>query len=245
MSIKHIYEHLLEHFICLKSFIITAKFSCCALWAKSWSSFSLNSHWLQQEGDLIVCGFPYKFNTALNKMGLLVSTILRQQKPVPSCSKQNSELSLWGQLKKKKKKKPHAHKSVTFTLYYKNSLTPRRKVQVIQVLHPQKPMASHALVGCSTINHSLSDHSLMLPLPKPLSSVPKPSMARIQPGWHWSPPLTHSVVALGDTTRQPGPRHTEPEGIAGEQPKESNHSGDILYNFFSLAEFYHHYWMCL
>lgn len=51
MSIKHIYEHLLEHFICLKSFIITAKFSCYALWAKSWSTIRLNSHWLQQQAD--------------------------------------------------------------------------------------------------------------------------------------------------------------------------------------------------
>lgn len=41
-------------------------------------------------------------------------------------------------------------------------------MQVIQVSHPQKPTASHALVGCSTISYSLSDHPLMLPLPKPL-----------------------------------------------------------------------------
>jgi len=89
MSIKHIYEHLLEHFICLKSFITSVNFSCYALWAKSWSSFSLNSHWLQQEVDVIVCGFPYKYS--FNKTRSLVSTILDRKRQFLRAKKKQTQ----------------------------------------------------------------------------------------------------------------------------------------------------------
>lgn len=147
MSIKHIYEHLLEHFICLKSFIITVKFSCYALWAKSWSSFSLNSHWLQQQADLIVCGFPYQFNTALKKMGLLVSTILDRK------SQHLSALNIrWTQPSNAiKTNKPHTHKSVT--AHYKTQPSTCTSTRFAGI--PSR----NGLVGCTTTNYSVSDHS--------------------------------------------------------------------------------------
>lgn len=149
MSIKHIYEHLLEHFICLKSFIITVKFSCYALWARSWSSFSLNSHWLQQQADLIVCGFPYQFNTALKKMGSLVSTILDRK------SQHLSALNIrWTQPSNAiKTNKPHTHKSVTSTAHYKTQPCTCTSTRFAGI--PSR----NGLVGCTTTNYSVSDHS--------------------------------------------------------------------------------------
>lgn len=158
MSIKHIYEHLLEHFICLKSFIITVKFSCYALWAKSWSSFSLNSHWLQQQADLIACGFPYQFNAALKKMGPLVSTMLdRKSQHLAALNISQTQPS---------------------NAIRTNKQTPRSQVCNLHTAlqnptHSEVGSTRYAgisptngLVGCTTTNHSLSDHSLMLLSPK-------------------------------------------------------------------------------
>lgn len=158
MSIKHIYEHLLEHFICLKSFIITVKFSCYALWAKSWSSFSLNSHWLQQQADLIVRGFPYQLNTALKKMGSLVSTTLGRK------SQHLAALNIhWTQPSnaiKTNKQTPHSEVCNLHTALQNPTDSEARSTR-----HAGIPLIS-GLVGCPTTNYSLSDHSLTLLSPK-------------------------------------------------------------------------------
>lgn len=243
MSIKHIYEHLLEHFICLKSFIITVKFSCYALWAKSWSSFSLNSHWLQQQADLIVCGFPYQFNTALKKMGSLVSTMLDRK------SQHLAALNIYwtfepsNAIRTNKQIKTHAHRSVTSTLHYKTQLTLRLELQGMQVSHAQiawwdvLPPATP-----SQTTHWCSCHQNL--------GVLKPSKATIQPHQHWSPPLTHpdSHSTLQQQIGWNKPcrarscswwSRVQGRCCRGNHARNSDCSEDVLYNCSSLTEFHH------
>lgn len=206
MSIKHIYEHLLEHFICLKSFIITVKFSCYALWAKSWSSFSLNSHWLQQEADLIVCGFPYKFNTALSKMRSLLSTILARKSQCLGALNKTTEPSLQIELKIIKENKPHTHKSVTLTLHYKTSPTLRLEVQGIQVSPIHKSQRPPRLHG------GMFYHQLL-----PLGSLADAPVTKIfvlcVKGSKGQNLATSASISSSDTSRQSQPSATRQDGL--------------------------------
>lgn len=197
MSIKHIYEHLLEHFICLKSFIITVKFSCYALWAKSWSTFSLNSHWLQQQADLIVCGFPYQFNTALKKMGSLVSTILDRK------SQHLAALNIhWIQPSNEiKTNKPHTHKSVTSTVHYKTQPCTCTSTRYAGI--PSR----NGVVGCTTINYSLSDHSQCCCHPNLVLCMKAMSALCL---------LTHPDSHSPPQQYKAGTNHAEPEVAADE-----------------------------
>ena len=243
MSIKHIYEHLLEHFICLKSFITTVKFSCYVLWAKSRSSFHLNSHWLQQEADLIVCGFPYKFNIALNKMG---STILDRKSQCLAGLNKPSELSLQRELNNKQINLPHTHKSVNLHIVLQKFTDSKAEHSSHTGIPSTKACGLPHLGG--TFYHQL------LPL-RSLTDAPitKTFVLLIKATKGQNPAMSASISS-SDTSRQSWPPATPQESLEqsaqsqkvnlGNSPRKvlqrkpcqkSDCSEDALYNSFSLT----------
>lgn len=147
-----------------------------------------------------------------------------QKKPVPGSSKQNHQTQPSNGIKnnfKKKIKKQTLHPQVCnlqTALQNPHRLWGWKHEALRYPIH--KSLWPLCLGGM--FYRQLLPLRLMLPLPKYLSLVLKPPKARIRPYQHldlllWS---IQTVTALRNKTRQPGTRHTEPEGVAGEQSKE-------------------------